>query len=272
MDVLALYQPRANAPLDDLAQLAGFPGKLGMDGAQVWDAYQAGEIGDDPQLLRDRRRQHLSALPALPADARRVRPPSSYARGMRPGARRAGEARRAALARVPRRSGRPDPRASTSLDCRGPRRGAQRRRQGRVRRGRAAAASGSLSGCSERKPKFELAQGDRDPASRRRPARAALPALRRLRRLRHAARRRAHAGGRQAARAGGQPGAHRQGAGRDACCPSSTARSGATATARACRCATCRARAARWSASASGARATSPTCASARCCRRAFPR
>jgi predicted PolB exonuclease-like 3'-5' exonuclease len=42
MDVLALYQPRANAPLDELAQLAGLPGKLGMDGGGVWDAYQAG--------------------------------------------------------------------------------------------------------------------------------------------------------------------------------------------------------------------------------------
>jgi 3'-5' exonuclease len=44
MDLLALYQARANAPLDDLAQLCGFPGKLGMDGSQVWNAYQRGEI------------------------------------------------------------------------------------------------------------------------------------------------------------------------------------------------------------------------------------
>ena len=44
MDLLALYQPRANAPLDDIAQLCGFPGKLGMDGSKVWDAFQAGEI------------------------------------------------------------------------------------------------------------------------------------------------------------------------------------------------------------------------------------
>jgi 3'-5' exonuclease len=42
MDLLALYQPRANAPLSDLAQLAGLPGKLGMDGGDVWEAYQAG--------------------------------------------------------------------------------------------------------------------------------------------------------------------------------------------------------------------------------------
>ena len=44
MDLLALYQPRANAPLDDLAKLIGFPGKLGMDGGKVWEAWQAGEI------------------------------------------------------------------------------------------------------------------------------------------------------------------------------------------------------------------------------------
>ena len=44
MDVLALYQPRANAPLDDLAQLMGLPGKLGMDGSKVWEAYLQGEL------------------------------------------------------------------------------------------------------------------------------------------------------------------------------------------------------------------------------------
>jgi predicted PolB exonuclease-like 3'-5' exonuclease len=44
MDILALYQPRANAPLDELAKLMGYPGKLGMDGSQVWRAFQAGEI------------------------------------------------------------------------------------------------------------------------------------------------------------------------------------------------------------------------------------
>ena len=44
MDLLALYQPRANAPLSDLAQLIGLPGKLGMDGSEVWTAYQAGKL------------------------------------------------------------------------------------------------------------------------------------------------------------------------------------------------------------------------------------
>ncbi|KAF0844472.1 hypothetical protein FNL37_1922 [Methylovorus glucosotrophus] len=44
MDLMALYQARANAPLDQIAQLCGFPGKLGMDGSKVWDAYCRGEI------------------------------------------------------------------------------------------------------------------------------------------------------------------------------------------------------------------------------------
>lgn len=44
MDVLAMYQPRANAPLDQMAKLCGFPGKLGMDGSQVLGAFQRGEI------------------------------------------------------------------------------------------------------------------------------------------------------------------------------------------------------------------------------------
>ena len=44
MDVLAGYQNRAWAPLDDLARLCGFPGKLGMDGSQVAAAFARGEI------------------------------------------------------------------------------------------------------------------------------------------------------------------------------------------------------------------------------------
>lgn len=46
MDLLALYSGRANAPLDELATLFGFPGKMGMSGAKVWDAYQAGKLAD----------------------------------------------------------------------------------------------------------------------------------------------------------------------------------------------------------------------------------
>ncbi len=44
MDLLALYNGRANAPLDELAKLCGFPGKLGMDGSQVWPAFQQGRL------------------------------------------------------------------------------------------------------------------------------------------------------------------------------------------------------------------------------------
>jgi 3'-5' exonuclease len=46
MDLLAMYQPRANAPLDELAKLTGFPGKLGMDGGQVWSAFQEGRVAE----------------------------------------------------------------------------------------------------------------------------------------------------------------------------------------------------------------------------------
>jgi predicted PolB exonuclease-like 3'-5' exonuclease len=45
MDVLAGFQNRAWAPLDELARLCGLPGKLGMDGSQVWAAWARGEIG-----------------------------------------------------------------------------------------------------------------------------------------------------------------------------------------------------------------------------------
>ena len=44
MDVLAGYTGRANAPLDKIATMLGFPGKMGMSGAKVWDYYQAGDI------------------------------------------------------------------------------------------------------------------------------------------------------------------------------------------------------------------------------------
>ncbi len=46
MDLLALYQPRANAPLDAMAKLCGLPGKLGMDGSQVYPAYLNGKLED----------------------------------------------------------------------------------------------------------------------------------------------------------------------------------------------------------------------------------
>ncbi len=42
MDVLAGYQPRAAAPLDEIATLCGFPGKMGMSGGQVYESIAAG--------------------------------------------------------------------------------------------------------------------------------------------------------------------------------------------------------------------------------------
>jgi 3'-5' exonuclease len=44
MDILSGFQARARAPLAEVAALLGLPGKLGFSGAQVWDAWQAGEI------------------------------------------------------------------------------------------------------------------------------------------------------------------------------------------------------------------------------------
>ena len=49
MDVLAMYNGRANAPLDQMAKLCGFPGKMGMDGSKVWNAFQQGQL----QEVRD---------------------------------------------------------------------------------------------------------------------------------------------------------------------------------------------------------------------------
>ena len=49
MDVLAGFSPKANAPLDEIASLCGFPGKIGMSGADVWGTYLKGDI----QSIRD---------------------------------------------------------------------------------------------------------------------------------------------------------------------------------------------------------------------------
>ncbi len=46
MDLLAMYQPKNNAPLDAMAKLCGFPGKLGMDGSQVYPAFLDGKLED----------------------------------------------------------------------------------------------------------------------------------------------------------------------------------------------------------------------------------
>ncbi len=46
MDLLAMYSPKNNAPLDAMAKLCGFPGKLGMDGSAVFGAWQDGKLED----------------------------------------------------------------------------------------------------------------------------------------------------------------------------------------------------------------------------------
>jgi predicted PolB exonuclease-like 3'-5' exonuclease len=44
MDLLAGYQNKAFAPLDELATLLGFPGKMGMSGALVWEHFLQGQL------------------------------------------------------------------------------------------------------------------------------------------------------------------------------------------------------------------------------------
>lgn len=43
MDVLAIYGGRGS-PLDEIARLAGFPGKIGVGGGAVWESYRRGEM------------------------------------------------------------------------------------------------------------------------------------------------------------------------------------------------------------------------------------
>jgi predicted PolB exonuclease-like 3'-5' exonuclease len=44
MDVLSGFQSRGRVSLANMACLLDLPGKLGFDGSQVWDAFQAGQI------------------------------------------------------------------------------------------------------------------------------------------------------------------------------------------------------------------------------------
>ncbi len=44
MDVLAAFQNRARAGLDDIATMLGFPGKMGLKGDQVWETFLRGDI------------------------------------------------------------------------------------------------------------------------------------------------------------------------------------------------------------------------------------
>ncbi|HEX2138324.1 MAG TPA: 3'-5' exonuclease, partial [Woeseiaceae bacterium] len=46
MDVLSAFQGRGRASLDQIALLLGFPGKLGMSGDRVWQAWLDGGIDD----------------------------------------------------------------------------------------------------------------------------------------------------------------------------------------------------------------------------------
>jgi len=45
MDVLSGYQSKVFASLDEIATMLGLPGKMGMSGDKVWEAYLRGEIG-----------------------------------------------------------------------------------------------------------------------------------------------------------------------------------------------------------------------------------
>lgn len=44
MDIIASYQNKAFAPLDEISHMLGFPGKMGMSGAKVWDQYKSGDL------------------------------------------------------------------------------------------------------------------------------------------------------------------------------------------------------------------------------------
>jgi predicted PolB exonuclease-like 3'-5' exonuclease len=44
MDILSCYQARATAPLDQIASMCGFPGKMGMEGSKVAESFLSGDI------------------------------------------------------------------------------------------------------------------------------------------------------------------------------------------------------------------------------------
>lgn len=44
MDMVALFNGRAVAPLDQVASLLGFPGKMGMDGGKVFETVKSGNL------------------------------------------------------------------------------------------------------------------------------------------------------------------------------------------------------------------------------------
>ena len=44
MDLLSFYGASPRLKLDEMAHVLGIPGKLGVEGSQVWDLYQAGDL------------------------------------------------------------------------------------------------------------------------------------------------------------------------------------------------------------------------------------
>jgi 3'-5' exonuclease len=44
MDILAGYHSRSNAALTEIALMLGLPGKLGMEGSQIWDYFLMGKL------------------------------------------------------------------------------------------------------------------------------------------------------------------------------------------------------------------------------------
>ena len=160
-----MYQSRANAPLDAMAKLCGFPGKLGMDGSQVYGAYLEGRTRRDPPLLRNRRDEHLPAVVPLRADAR---PPR---RGRATGARSAWRARWSAAIDEPHWRGVPG-RRGRRRRLRAP---ALQARAGTCRRPRTATAARRRAVAPERcspagrSPDDESARRRSSRSSRRRP-------------------------------------------------------------------------------------------------------
>src|SRR5690625_4468660 len=66
MDILPAYQGGAPAPLDEIATLCGFPGKMGMSGSKVWECVQEGHydlVRDycETDVLKDRKSTRLNS-------------------------------------------------------------------------------------------------------------------------------------------------------------------------------------------------------------------
>ena len=276
MDLLAMYQPRASAPLDDLSRLGGFRGQA-RHGRRARVGRVPGRAARaDPQLLRDRRRQHLPAVQPVPEDARRADVRASTARKRRWCARRSRICRRRTGRPTSQRGPRPRSQGRRHVLRRdrvarpgGARRRAPRWQGGLHRRRAARRARASTSGartsratrpgawCGSTAPRCCASRrAARTPAcTKARAAAARCSTSRRRRRWRSSSACSRTRSGTSAA------------CGRSACCARSRARPGGIAIARASRSATSRRRAACWSASTSARAAMSPTCASARSCR-----